>query len=63
MKVKCVYIKESNDKDGNFFTLGKIYECSKGVNEKRVNVYDNKGFYWDNKRLDGKIYKFEIVEE
>ncbi len=62
MKVKCIYKKENIDKY-NFFTLGKIYECSKGVNEKRINIYDNKGYYWDNKRLDGKVYKFEIVEE
>ncbi len=62
MKVKCIYIKE-NVSNYNFFTLGKIYECSKGANEKKINIYDNRGYYWDNKKIDGKLYKFEVVEE
>ena len=60
MKVKCVYVDK---KKGCFFTLGKVYECSRGKNKKKIHIYDDVGSYWRNKLLDGLVYKFEIEEE
>ena len=58
-KAKCVYINpEIEEYD---FTLNKIYECIK-VWERRINLYDDSGYYWHCKRLDGKLYRFEIIE-
>ena len=61
MKVKCIYIKNINKADV-FFTLGKVYECSRSTKETEINIYDNTGFLWENKKIEGNIYKFEIIE-
>lgn len=62
MKVKCVYINPKMDNEKKDFTLNKIYECSSPW-ERKINIYDDNGYYWHCKRLDGKLYRFEVIKE
>jgi len=67
-KIKCVEIDFERIKDIGYekenlsFTLGKVYECEK-VSNGRINIKTDSGEWWHNKRIDGVIYKMEILDE
>lgn len=63
--VKCISIDyERLDSLGvkPCFTLGNIYKCELcNRPEDRMDITDDKCHVWKKKKIDGQVYKFQIV--